>query len=300
MRSILNSHLPIKITALMMAVTTITFFSCSSPDAAETEESVEAGQTDLAKEKPKPKEEKAYYMLPSPLQIAHIYRKAGLKYFPDVANDPKNVNGLVSETSKLQNLGVYTADLCWVALNKQTQEELTYLKVMMDIAGDIGLGSIFSLGAFMDRFERNVAIEDSMVVILAELQERMDFYMQEAEMDDKSTIIFSGAWIESMYISLVTYRMEGSESTLSMRIQEQLHILEGLISKLEDVYEPVDEIKLLVADLNALHFLINGFEMMKTANKEQQVKVSEISLTDLELDQLTNKVTEIRTRIING
>ena len=297
-----SSNLAKQFSSLFIAsvfISTI-MMSCDSGDYPENIEDTDepAGKTEEVKSgKP---EESVYYMLPSALQIAHIFKKSGLKYYPDVTNDPNNVNIYVSETSKLQNLGVYSADLCYVALNKQTQEELRYLKAMMDMSRDMGFSSVFSSGAFMDRFERNISNEDSMIVILAELQERLDYYLQDAEMEDKSTVIFSGAWIESIYISLAGYRVEGDKSGLTVRIHEQLYILASLISKLEAVWEPEEDIKVLTAELKELQGIIENFAFMENVNKKKHVSLEEVSLSEKELEELVKKVEAIRANVTKG
>ena len=187
-----------------------------------------------------------------------------------------------------------------MALNKQTQEQLHYLKAMMDMSSDLGFSSIFSSGAFVDRFERNITNEDSMMIILSELQERLDYYLEDAEMSDKSTIIFSGAWIESIHLSLSGFRMEGDESGASVRIHEQMNILSSLIAKLEKVWEPNQEIISLIGDLKSLRTTIENFDFMKDVDKKKHVLIKNVSLSKEELDQLAEKVKEIRTRIING
>ncbi|MBL4577115.1 MAG: hypothetical protein JKX74_01505 [Flavobacteriales bacterium] len=286
--------------AIASAFILMMLYACNSGDAPEVIESSTQPESDVAKEvKPNDDEESVYYMLPSALQIAHIFRKSGLKYYPDVTNDPGNWSKYISETSKLQNLGVYSADLCYVALNKQTQEELSCLKAMMDLSGDMGFSSVFS-AAFVDRFERNIANEDSMIVILAQLQERLDFYLQDAEMEDKSTIIFSGAWVESIYISLAGYRVEGDETGLSVRVHEQLYILKGLISKLDAVWEPDEDVKTLISELKTLLVIVEGFSFMKDVAKKEHVDVSKLTISEMELKELMNKVDEIRAKIVNG
>ena len=133
--------------AILLAVMMLTtFIACNSGDSQERYgDIIETEIEEVEKEvKTDQTEETVFYMLPSALQIAHIYRKSGLKYFPNLTSEIKNVDKYVTETSKLQNLGVYSADLCYVALNKQTQEQLYYLKAMMDMSGDLGFSSVFS------------------------------------------------------------------------------------------------------------------------------------------------------------
>jgi len=284
--------------AIGIAFISVFFIACNSGDTESLEES---GQSEAVEEvKADDTEEAVYYMLPSPLQIAHIFRQSGLKYIPDLANDPKNVIKYISETSRLQNLGVYSADLCYMALNEQTQQEILYLKAVIDLSNDLGFSSIFSSGGFVARFEQNVSSKDSMVMMLSELQERMDFYLQDAELEDKSTIIFSGAWIESIYLSLSGYKLEKEESGLSVRIYEQLYILSSLVKKMEAVWEPNEEVKAVIADLNALQDIVENFAFMKDVDKQERVSVKDVSISDEELDQLATKVEEMRTKIING
>jgi len=276
------------------------FLACSEENAdTATDESIPPENETVEEVETSDEEESVYYMLPSALQIAHIFRKSGLKYYPNVINDPKNVSNYISETSKLQNLGVFSADLCYVALNKQNQEELSCLKAMMDLSSEMGFSSVFS-GAFVDRFEKNIGNEDSMIVILAQLQERLDYYLQEAEAEDKSTIIFSGAWVESIYLSLSGYRVEGAESAMTVRIHEQLYILKGLINKLEAVWEPDEELEALITELKELLTIVEAFSFIKDVDKKEHVQLSEISIDENELKQLMTKVDEIRAEITNN
>ncbi|HHZ66187.1 MAG TPA: hypothetical protein EYN51_11945 [Flavobacteriales bacterium] len=289
--------------AILLAVMMLTtFIACNSGDSQERYgDIIETEIEEVEKEvKTDQTEETVFYMLPSALQIAHIYRKSGLKYFPNLTSEIKNVDKYVTETSKLQNLGVYSADLCYVALNKQTQEQLYYLKAMMDMSGDLGFSSVFSSGAFVDRFENNMESEDSMIVILSQLQQRLDYYLEDGEMEDKSTIIFSGAWIESIYVSLTGFRMEGEGSGASIRIHEQLNILSSLIGKLEKVWQPDDKITGMIEDLKAMRTMVESFDFMEEVDKESHVLLKNVTMSEKELDQLEESVREIRTKIING
>lgn len=289
-----------RLRVMLIAIVVTLLVSCNLEEHDEMSgEIIESEAVEKKNEVDQP-EESVYYMLPSALQIAHIYRKSGLKYFPNLTSETRNVDKYVTETSKLQNLGVYSADLCYVSLNKQSQEQLHYLKAMMDMSTDLGFSSIFSSGAFVARFEQNMENEDSMIVILSQLQERLDYYLQDAEMEDKSTIIFSGAWIESIYVSLSGFRMEGEGTGASIRIHEQLNILASLIGMLEKVYEPDASIITLMEDLKGMKLMVENFGFMKDVDRDKHVQLKNVSMTDEELDQLQDKLRKIRTKIING
>src|ERR1035437_1571347 len=51
------------------------------------------------------------YSLPSPLQVASIFKKSGLKYKAGVTNSLKDPSKYTTNLSKAINLGVYRADL---------------------------------------------------------------------------------------------------------------------------------------------------------------------------------------------
>ena len=53
------------------------------------------------------------YTLPSPLQVASIFKKSGLKYKAGVTNSLKDPSKYTTNLSKAINLGVYSADLSY-------------------------------------------------------------------------------------------------------------------------------------------------------------------------------------------
>ena len=53
------------------------------------------------------------YSLPSPLQIASIFKKSGLKYKDGITSSLKDPSKYTTNLSKALNLGVYSADLSY-------------------------------------------------------------------------------------------------------------------------------------------------------------------------------------------
>ncbi|MGZ4049234.1 MAG: hypothetical protein ACXVNN_07720, partial [Bacteroidia bacterium] len=68
------------------------------------------------------------YSLPSPLQIASIFKKSGLKYKDGITSKLMDPSKYTTNLSKALNLGVYSADLSYTVLNKQNQEAMNYMK----------------------------------------------------------------------------------------------------------------------------------------------------------------------------
>ncbi|HLC82979.1 MAG TPA: hypothetical protein VJI69_04050, partial [Bacteroidia bacterium] len=98
--------------------------------------------------------EEVTYSLPSPLQIASIFKKSGLKYKAGVTSDLRDPAKYTSNLNKAINLGVYSADLSYAVLNKQNQEAMTYMKLSRQFADNLGMGTVFDQGNLSTRFEK--------------------------------------------------------------------------------------------------------------------------------------------------
>src|ERR1051326_2322241 len=66
------------------------------------------------------------YLLPSPLQIAYIFKKSGLKYVAGTTHDVKKQNDYSTSYSQSLALGIYSSDLAYCVLNKEKQDAINY------------------------------------------------------------------------------------------------------------------------------------------------------------------------------
>src|ERR1700741_4419838 len=77
--------------------------------------------------------------LPSPLQLANIFKKSGLKYKTGIGNSPKNATKYNnSNFIRAVNLGIYSTDLAYALMNKQFDESKSYLKACQDLSTGLG------------------------------------------------------------------------------------------------------------------------------------------------------------------
>ncbi|MFH1322000.1 MAG: hypothetical protein ABII90_15280 [Bacteroidota bacterium] len=277
------------------------FIACNSGNLPEEKEdlqiSAEEVETEEAETEETTDEREFSYLLPSTLQIAAIFKKSGLKYISDITNDHRSVSKYTTNFSKLLNLGVYSADLCYVTLNKQAQQKIHYLKTINNLADDLGFSSILASKSLLIRFEQNEENEDSMYTLLSEFQENLDIYLEDNEQEENAVIIFSGGWVESVYLGVVACKDDVNER-LNMRIKEQLSILNNLIKNLEFYKNKNDEIEGLINDLSSLKEMVENLAFMQDAGKEEGI--SKTSISDEELSKLASKIVEIRTKIIAG
>lgn len=239
-------------------------------------------------------EENFDFVLPSPLQIAAIFQRAGLNYVPDITNPISNGDKYNSEYQMSINFGVYSADLSYNVLNNQPQKSIDYLSVVRSLSSKLGLDAIFNTEPLIESFEANINNRDSIVYILGKLQRNLDLYLDENEIRYKSVIFFTGAWVEGMYIGANSIDKR-NRNAIANRLVEQLGLLNNLIKGLKNYPNKNEEFDNLIAMLQSLQ---SEMETVNAAGVEQEDGSIKFNLTDAQLDVLTNKVTEIRNSLI--
>jgi hypothetical protein len=258
--------------------------------ASSTEDSASVATTEAPK---------VTYSLPSPLQIASIFKKSGLKYKDGITSSKTDPAKYTTNFSKTINLGVYSADLSYTVLNKQTQSAMTYMKLSRQIADNLGMASIFDHDNLSKRFEKNLTNEDSLTYIIAELQMVTDIYLDENERQQITPIVFSGAWIESMYIGSKVFE-KGKDKSLNNKLAEQMTILGSIINALKVEEKKDVEITGLIADLQGIKDIYDELPSVKNNPNAFEDSDKDLNLTDDEVSQLITKIEALRVKFING
>lgn len=280
--------------SMLFIASALLIASCGGGESAkeDSEKMVVAQDTTASAEVPE-----TSYSLPSPLQIASIFKKSGLKYKNDLTSQVKDPSKFTSNLSKSLNLGVYSGDLSYCVLNKQSQEAMKYMKLCRTLADNLGMGSVFEEANLSKRFEKNLENEDSLAYIIAELQMVTDMYLDENDQQQITSIVFAGAWIESMYIGSKVYE-KGKDKSLNNKLAEQMNILGSIVNALKAVEKKDPAIGGLIADLKTIKDIYDGLPSIKNMTEADADKP--LSLTDDEVSSLTKKIGELRTKFVNG
>ena len=229
-----------------------------------------------------------FYSLPSPLMMAKVFKKTGLKYVDGVANSPDNVSKYTSAHIKTLNLGVYSSDLAYTVINKQTQQASKYMEVIKKLSDDLGMSSMFAADDFLSRFKNNLSNEDSLINIICQLKSEMDVFMHDNKKEKQTLLIFTGAWIENMYIATQLTK-EANKEKVAMRIAEQKHILNILMNLITN-YQNDEEMKGLFLRLNDLKTL---FDNLTVKGDDES-----ITMDELQLKAITEKTRDLRKEIV--
>lgn len=227
------------------------------------------------------------YMLPSPLQIAELFKSAGLTYIGDLTNPKENAAKINTKYDQKLNFGVYSADMAYCIMNNQTQESINYLKVLKDLSEKLWMTDILHSMGLSDRLEANIGNEDSLTYIMADMQMEMDGYLDENDLGSAGAVIFAGAWVETMYLGVQVNNSEKNEQLIS-RLSEQSVVLDGLIGSIKQGNEE-NEYSDLISDLEKINAHFDAFD----EESEEAFVLSEEALTNLSHD-----IVEVRTKIV--
>lgn len=194
------------------------------PPAAEPQE---MSEEDLAKA------DKMIKQMPSPIEMAILIKHAGGEYNAGLLNDVKRVENYATNGKKTMNLGVYSADVGYTSLYKQTQETMFYLNNVRMLSDDIGLTEAFDPAVF-DRVESNIENRDSLLHILSSAYDVANGYLKDNDRMNTSLLMIAGGWIESMYLA-ANLGFEGTrpEDVIALRVLEQEVVLNKIISTMK-------------------------------------------------------------------
>lgn len=283
-----------KTSLLAIASASLLLWNCSSDSTTQTNEIENSEPAVIEKvEAPAEISEDPDFIIPSALQIQTIFTNSGLTFIDGITNNPDNASKYLSKYEKLLNFGVYSADMFYCVLNDQTQMSTQYLKSIRSLADETGMSGIFDAGPILERFEANIANKDSVISIMLEFQEKTDILIAENNEEHNAMIIFTGAWLEGMYIGLDAAKNSENE-TLRERLVEQMSLLTNLIKGLEIQPHKSEDSEALKAKLITLSEYVASIEGLKG---EDDYSYDHTVLTNDNFQEFYNQVSAMRNGI---
>jgi frataxin-like iron-binding protein CyaY len=245
------------------------------------------------------------FSIPSPIQTAILIKNAGTNYNKDILNAPSKVTNYSTSFKKAVNLGIYGADLGYVTMYDQTQDAISFLTAVKSIADDLGVSSAFDL-ELVERFEKNIGNQDSLLVLVSDAYKSSDRYLKGNQQNDIGGLILAGGWIESLYFATNSAKMTDNKEIIK-RIGEQKTTVYNLIKLLTPYYSKTEFTK-LIDDLMELNEIYDQVESTYTyvkstvdiENKTTTINsTTVVNISDDQLKAITDKVMQIRVEIIS-
>jgi len=235
------------------------------------------------------------FMLPQPISLAHAFKNAGLTYVSGKTNPISNKNNYSKKIDQLLNLGVYSTDLAYCAINNKTQEARNYLAAVQDLGTKVGLESVFSDKTLIAKFDKNLGDQSALEELIYDIQDKSDAYLQDNDLRYLAAVEFAGAWAEGMYLGIDDSRK--NVENLSVAIVDQMTLLRNTIKGLEGHPSQDARLKSVIGMFQDVLTTYEGFETVKKANKNVNFKAPE--LTAQEFDTLASKIVSLRNGIVS-
>jgi hypothetical protein len=246
-----------------------------------------------------------FYALPSPFEVASLLRASGVEYNVNVLNSPDKVANYSTTQSKAINLGVYGADLSISTIFDKTQETMTYMKAIKQLADEIGLTAAFDVKT-MERIDLSKDNPDSLQRIVADAYMMANSYLKENARSSAASFILAGGWIEGVHIatSLVDFSKPNPE--LDVLIADQRYSIENLIAMLA-AHKDETGVPEIIQDFEELQKLFEQIEEKQveetSASKSGGNKMVIGGETTVEfpiglMEKIISKVNEIRTKFV--
>lgn len=237
--------------------------------------------------------------LPSPLSVAAMFKRSGLKYLPGLTNGIEKASNYTITFVRAQNMGVYSADMAYCVTNKQVNESQKLLKTIREVGNQINLGKVFEGTNLFERFNNNLNNEDSLGSIIAEIQLQTDEQLEQNQQNELYGVIFAGAWVEAMYIGSEVYKKDGNEDIVGALLQ-QMAVCKNIIAELKANESKDPGITPLIADLNSIQQAIDSIPAIKQLDENPDLDLKDVHPTKAELDPVIKKIEELRAKIVNG
>lgn len=232
--------------------------------------------------------------LPSPVEMAILVKHSGAKYNAAHLNDLQALPKYLTNDKKSLNLGVYSADIGYTSLFKQTQETMFYLDNLRKLSDGIGLSEAFDQSVF-DRIEANLDNRDSLLSIISEAYQVANGYLKDNDRYSTAVLIIAGAWAESLHlaISLCQDETSGINKDIALRIDQQRATLARLLESMEEFKGDNQSVDTLLGEFKELQKIYDE-KPIATSDKDENITVDEAQLM-----AVSQKSDEIRNWMIN-
>lgn len=276
---------------LLAGVAVFSLLSCNSgSDEKKIETKVEAEVENTFNS------EEYDFVLPQPISLAKAFQASGLDYHTNITNPHENKTKYNEKVKQLLNLGLYSTDLAYCAINNKPQDARNYLKVIQELGIEVGLKPVFSDKSLIEKFDKNLNNMEAVEDLIYDIQERSEEYMQDNDVRYLSIVQFSGAWTEGMYLGIKDLELsKKSKDQLSITLVDQMGLLKNIIKGIK-TYPTSDQTLTKVSEnLTSVLEAYNNFQSVKDANASDSFTAPKLS--DSEYKTLSSKIIELRNFI---
>lgn len=223
--------------------------------------------------------------MPSPIEMAILVKHSGGEYNASLLNPIQHIDRYVTTGKKTMNMGVYSADVGYTSLYRQTQETVFYLNNIRKLSDAIGLSDAFDKSVF-ERVEANIEYRDSLLHILSGAYDASNEYLKNNDRMNTSVLMLAGGWVETMYLAAHLGSSGGRPShEIAARVAQQDVVLRRILATMRLI--PNDPLVKEFADrLDALASVLVAKELVSGSEETPKVDMEKMEKVFLLIDEI--------------
>lgn len=219
------------------------------------------------------------YPIPTSYHLTEMLNEMGAEYIASLCNDVASYDKYLTEYNCALNLGVYSADICYVSTYIQQEETKNYLDVCYKLIDNLDI--IYAVDSSLpDKIENNKDNKSVVINSISDSFYRLYDYLNKNDREYISLLIVYGSLLETMYIATNISECTFDNKTMVKIIMSQKDALNTIVDKFKD-YDNVE----------AWNDMISLNEIYQNCNGE--------SVTEIKFCELKEKIKEIRTKIVS-
>ncbi|MCK4661281.1 MAG: hypothetical protein KAT68_00335 [Bacteroidales bacterium] len=257
------------------------FISACSGEQGQNGENEESETSGIETESDNVFNKNITYRLPSPVELYIFLDDNEAVFQEDAINSSDNVSKYFTNQSKTINFGIYASDLAYSTVFGQHQQTFSYFKIVRELADQLGYAEGFNM-AIVSRMENNQYNLDSLYQIANDAYWDACIYLEEQEQHDALALIYTGGWIESLYISIKSVKQFNPDDPIIIRIAEQQILLDNLIG----TYYTIDEELQPKELLNKLIYLQSIYDKLYDN--------TDVIITEEQYNEIASEVESLR------
>ena len=246
-------------------------FSCSQKeekappvDVPKTEQEIMEQTLDDKERLDKAKQ--IYAMLPSLMETSIILKESGANYFASNLKDPNKSYDYQTSLSQSINLGGYGTNLSFAAAYGKENDVVSFFAAVKVLSDKLNISNAFT-EKLMNDVEKNINNQTELLRLISDAYWSANNDLTASERAATSTLVFTGGWLEAMYIAVQLVNNDISQTQIIEKIGQQKYTLELLNSLLESA-KGDENVALVYQDFQPL---VDAFGKLEYTGESQDI-----------------------------
>ncbi len=242
----------------------------------------------------------------SPVEIAAMVNSLGVPFSQKYLSSSVSASNISTNFNKAFKIGVYGADLGYLNIYKKTSSAIDYITAIKQLANGINVGQYIDFDT-LKRLASTGHNIDSLMYLSIRSFNKMDKHLRETKRSHLSALIITGLWVEGMYLATQVVKDNNNYPEINERIGEQKIILNDLLLIL-NTYKKDNKFAKLINNIETVKKEFDTVEITYEQGEPEMVEkdgmlviiqneTSIVYMTEIQLDNIINKIEELRNTI---